>query len=139
MKIKPDANTAESIPVLAETDAGAPGAVAPGEGPLTSKVTKYRVDLAYVRLDYEISGPAYVQLSYSAYPYLTVYLDGQPTPYFSTALHLIGLATPAGAHRIELRPFLSPVRVAAFAVDVAGGLAIALLAVYAGRRARHTQ
>jgi hypothetical protein len=62
-------------------------------------------------MDYVLTTNAYAQLSYSWYPYIKVLVDGEPAEFFPTALDLIGLELPEGAHQIEIIPYLSPVRV----------------------------
>jgi hypothetical protein len=125
MRIDPVANSAARIPVLAAPEE----AEAAPAGPLRLTVRDYRVDLKSVRLDYELNEPGYLQLSYSAYPYLHLYLDGQRVDYFSTAFYLIGLHSPAGRHTIELRPVLSTLRLLCYWLDGVGLLAIALLLI----------
>ncbi|MBI3362675.1 MAG: hypothetical protein HY023_16360 [Chloroflexi bacterium] len=129
MHLNRPAKTAATIPVKAST--AVPESESTGEQdptPLGFIIKQYQVRLTSVTLDYQISAPAYLQLGYSAYPYLDVYLDGRPHESFSTALNLIGLATPAGEHRIELRPRLSPLRVIAYRLDVIGLVAIVVIA-----------
>ncbi len=125
MKIDRQANTAAFIPVANSTEVGRP----PGgdAGPLRLTVEDYQVGLTHMSLTYNVSQPAVLQLSYSAYPTLELYLDGARSDYFNTAFNLIGLITPAGEHRIELRPVLSPLRLFSYGADIVGLTAIALL------------
>jgi hypothetical protein len=124
--------TADHIPVTAALPRPATAAA----GPINLRIIRYEVRLTSVVLEYDLSQPAYLQLSYSAYPYLAAYLDGEPHDYFWTAFHLVGFASPAGRHTVELRPFLSPVRVATYWLDAVGVLAIAALALTARRKPR---
>jgi uncharacterized membrane protein YfhO len=94
----------------------------------------------YVRMDYELSSTAYLQLSYSYYPYLRVRIDGEEVETFPTAFGLIGLHSPAGGHNLEIVPYLSPLRRVVLAINVAALLLLALLWLLSFRRlpARHS-
>jgi hypothetical protein len=133
------ANSAEHIPVAASPLTLRPAGLEQlesGEGPVKLSLVRYEVGLDSVILEYELSRPAYVQLSYSAYPYLLAYLDGRQQSYFWTAFNFVGFASPAGAHRVELRPALSPLRVVSHWLDALGLLAIAALWLFGVRRER---
>jgi hypothetical protein len=125
MQIDRQTKTAALIPVSSSLEVGKPPGG--GVGPLHLTVEGYQVGLTTMSLEYRVSQPAVLQLSYSAYPYLELYLDGVRTSYFNTAFDLIGLITPAGEHRIELRPVLSPMRKISYGLDVLGLCGIALL------------
>ncbi len=81
----------------------------------------------YVRMEYELSSPGYLQLSYSYYPYLRVLIDGNEIETFPTAFGLIGLQSYAGVHTLEIIPYLSPLRRVVLAISVLGLLTLALL------------
>jgi hypothetical protein len=83
----------------------------------------------YVRIEYSVSTPAYVQLSYAYYPYLRVLIDGTEAPSFPTSFGLIGVQSPAGAHILEIVPYLSPLRVIVGAVNLLS--IVGLVAVWA--------
>ncbi|MDP7345779.1 MAG: hypothetical protein QF690_01895 [Anaerolineales bacterium] len=92
------------------------------------ELLEYEVEPQYVRMAYVLTTTAYAQLSYSWYPYIKVLVDGEPADFFPTALDLIGLELPAGAHQIEIIPYLSPVRVYTLVIGAVGVLfAIAVL------------
>lgn len=135
MRIDRSANAAAQIPVSApvQVPLSADTAEAASEAPLRLAMMHYEVQLNSAALDYEVSRPAYIQLSYSAYPYLRLYLDGQPRDYFWTAFSLVGFVSPAGQHHVELRPYLSPLRVVSYWIDGLGLLAAAIL-VFTKRR-----
>jgi hypothetical protein len=127
MRLNRPADSAALIPVAEAANVNEP-VIGADQSAVQLKVRDYQVELTRVRIDYEVSQPAVLQLSYSVYPYLQLYLDGRQTEYFATAFSLIGLVTPAGEHQIELRPVLSPLRRVSFVLDVAGLLGIALVA-----------
>ena len=78
-------------------------------------------------MEYELSSPGYLQLSYSYYPYLRVLIDGNEIETFPTAFGLIGLQSYAGVHTLEIIPYLSPLRRVVLAISVLGLLTLALL------------
>jgi hypothetical protein len=128
MHIDRENNSAAFLPVQTMPAAAGEVALAASRAPLQLTVIGYRVNLTSVVLDYEVSDAAFLQLAYSAYPYLEATLDGKSHEYFRTGFDFVGLATPAGSHRVELRPVLSPLRQAANALDVIGLLLIGVLA-----------
>jgi uncharacterized membrane protein YfhO len=83
----------------------------------------------YVRVEYSVSAPAYVQLSYAYYPYLRVMIDGREVSSFPTSFGLIGVQSPAGTHTVEIFPYLSRLRVIVGVVNVVSILG--LVAVWA--------
>jgi len=86
--------------------------------PLVVDVVEHYMESQYVRIEYNVSTPAYLQLSYSYYPYLRVLIDGKPVQTFATSFGLIGLESPAGVHTIEIVPYLSHLRVIVGVVNI---------------------
>ncbi len=78
--------------------------------PLMMDVSDHQMESQYVRIEYDVSAPAYLQLSYAYYPFLNVLIDGQPVSTFATSFGLIGLESPEGVHTIEIVPYLSRLR-----------------------------
>jgi hypothetical protein len=89
-------------------------------------ILDYRMTSSTATLTYQSATKAFVQLAYSAYPYLEVKVDGQVVPVTTTALGLIGFWTDAGKHTITLAPKLSPVRLWTLAISF-----ITILALFA--------
>ena len=85
---------------------------------LAAKVQNHEMESQYVRVEYSVSAPAYVQLSYAYYPYLRVMIDGREVSSFPTAFGLIGVQSPAGTHTVEIFPYLSRLRVIVGVVNV---------------------
>ena len=81
-------------------------------------VVEHYMESQYVRIEYNMSTPAYLQLSYSYYPYLRVLIDGKPVKTFATSFGLLGLESPAGAHIIEIVPYLSDLRLIVGVVNI---------------------
>ncbi len=125
MSIDRESGAAAFIPILAEE--GPPGNSALSGSALTARVGEHLMESQYVRMDYELSSPAYLQLSYSYYPYLRVILDGAEVETFPTAFGLIGLQSPAGGHTLEIVPYLSPFRRAVLVINLAALLLLAVL------------
>jgi Predicted membrane protein len=125
MNIDRENRVAAFIPILA------------GEGPSenhslsgsvpTVTVRSHVMESQYVRMEYELSSPGYLQLSYSYYPYLRVLIDGKEVEIFPTAFGLIGLQSYAGIYTLEIVPYLSPLRRVVLAISVVGLLTLALL------------
>jgi len=114
-------NSATLIPVLGEP-IQAPAV--PAE-PVEVRVLSHLLEPQRIVLSYDLSSPAYIQLSYSYYPYLAVELDHVQVPTSQSAFGLIVFFSEAGVHTVELRPYLSPLR------QGLNILAIAYLAVVA--------
>ena len=132
MRIKPDSGSAEFIPVL-EVNFLQEFIEYDGAN-LVSHVNEHVMESQYVRIDYTLSSAAYVQLSYSYYPYLRVMIDGAESSKFPTAFGLIGIVAPGGSHVIEVEPYLSPLRRVTLAINVATFLLLGLLYVRSFRR-----
>ena len=67
--------------------------------------------LQHLVLEYELSQPAFVQISLSAYPHQRVKLDGRKIETIETGLGLVGFWSEAGIHSVEIVPQLSPTRI----------------------------
>jgi hypothetical protein len=78
--------------------------------PLTAQTIGYEWDLQRIVLEYELSQPAFVQISHSAYLYQSVKLDDREIKTLTTGLGLVGFWSDAGIHRVEIVPKLSPIR-----------------------------
>ena len=95
--------------------------------PLVMDIRDHQMDSQYVRIEYNVSTPAYLQLSYAYYPFLSVLIDGKPVATFATSFGLIGLESPAGAHTIEIIPYLSRLRVIVGIVNICTLILLAVL------------
>jgi hypothetical protein len=82
-----------------------------------------------------VSEPCFIRLAYAYYPYLRVTVDGQSVTPYQTTGGFIALRLDAGAHRIALEPYLSPIRRALLAVD----LVLVALAFALFLQSRHTR
>ena len=127
MRIKSDSGSSEFIPIL-EADF-LQEFIEYDDANLESHVSKHAMESQYVRIDYSLSSAAYVQLSYSYYPYLRVMIDGVEVRKFPTAFGLIGIVAPEGSHVIEIEPYLSPLRQVTLGINVATFLLLGLLYV----------
>lgn len=132
MRIKSDSGSSEFIPIL-EADF-LQEFIEYDDANLESHVSKHAMESQYVRIDYSLSSAAYVQLSYSYYPYLRVMIDGVEVRKFPTAFGLIGIVAPEGSHVIEIEPYLSPLRQVTLGINVATFLLLGLLYVRSFRR-----
>jgi hypothetical protein len=95
---------------------------------LAAKIQNHEMESQYVRIEYSLSAPAYVQLSYAYYPYLRILIDGKEVSSFPTSFGLIGVQSPAGEHALEIVPYLSSLRVIVGIVNLVSILG--LLAVW---------
>ena len=102
--------------------------------PLVMDIYDHQMESQYVKMQYSLSSAAYLQLSYSYYPFLRVLLDGEPVNIFPTAFGLIGLESPAGVHTIEIVPYLSPLRVFVGIVNVCTIFVLIVLWLWLPRR-----
>jgi hypothetical protein len=117
-------NTAAMLPVLAPLGHGT-GAAAP----ISVWLLSHRLEPQRVSLTYELSARGYVQLSYSYYPYLEVWLDGARVPAVASPLGFVVFESDAGTHTVELVPYLSAWRVAVVAASVLVAAICVVLAV----------
>ena len=132
MSIDRESGAAAFIPILAVE--GPRGNSTLSGSTLTARVGEHLMESQYVRMDYELSSPAYLQLSYSYYPYLRVTLDGAEVETFPTAFGLIGLQSLAGSHTLEIVPYLSPFRRVVLVFNLAALLLLAALWLLSFRR-----
>ena len=73
----------------------------------------------YLRLTVTAASDCYVRISQSFYPHQQVLLDGKPWPdVYRSGMEFIVIRFPAGAHTVEVRAVLSPVRKAFLAISV---------------------
>ena len=107
MTISPATATAEFLPVRAPVPA-LPAAA--NSNALALTVHTHTMQSQQVQLDYTLSAPAYVQLSYAYYPYLQISVDGAPVAAFPTTFGMLGFSSPAGRHVATVVPLLSPLR-----------------------------
>ena len=107
MNISPDTATADFLPVRAPVTALPPAA---NGNALALTVHTHTMQSQQVQLDYTLSAPAYVQLSYAYYPYLQIRVDGAPVAAFPTTFGMLGFSSPAGRHVATVVPLLSPLR-----------------------------
>ena len=101
---------------------------------IKSYVSDHVIESQYVKIDYSLSSTAYLQLSYSYYPYLRVMIDGVEISKFPTAFGLIGIVAPEGSHVIEIEPYLSPFRRVTYGISAATFLLLGLLYIRSFRR-----
>ena len=132
MGINTDNGSAEFIPIL-EDDLVEEVVQSSGSN-IKSHVSDHVIESQYVRIDYSLSSTAYLQLSYSYYPYLRVMIDGVEVSKFPTAFGLIGIVAPEGSHVIEIEPYLSPLRRVTYVISVATFLLLGLLYIRSFRR-----
>jgi hypothetical protein len=132
MGINADNGSAEFIPIL--EDDFIEELVESSNPNLESHVIDHVIQSQYVRIDYSLSSTAYLQLSYSYYPYLRVMIDGIEVRKFPTAFGLIGIVAPEGFHVIEIEPYLSPLRRVTYGISVATFLFLVSLYVRSLRR-----
>ena len=132
MRIKYDNGSSEFIPIL-EADFLQEFIEYDGAN-LQSHVSKHVMESQYVRIDYSLSSAAYLQLSYSYYPYLRVMIDEVEVKKFPTAFGLIGIVAPEGFHVIEIEPYLSPLRRVTYGISAVTFLFLVLLYIRSFRR-----
>ena len=123
MQIAPATATAEFLPVRAPV-AALPTAA--NSTALALTVHTHLMQSQLVQLDYTLSAPAYVQLSYAYYPHLKVSVDGAAVDVFPTTFGLLGFRSPAGRHVATVVPVLSPLRQWVGILNLGALLALAL-------------
>ncbi len=87
-----------------------------------------------VRLQVEQNSDAFLQLSYSASPELSVFVDGKKVVHYRTAVNTVAIRTAKGSHSIEVR--LSPSRLRKALFAVAAAAAAVSVAILISRRQR---
>ena len=70
----------------------------------------HRVWNQRVEIKMQTDAASFVRLAYAYYPYLQVLVNGADVEVLQTKGGFIALELPAGQHRIELVPYLSPLR-----------------------------
>jgi len=124
MKINRQAATAQVVLIK--------GAVteASGAESVTIKSTVLETMHNRVKVKVEQSSDAFLQLSYSASPEISVLVDGQETEYYTTAVSTIAIKTSKGEHTIDIVASPSRLRATLFFISAAtaAGLAIILAA-----------
>ena len=123
IQIAPATATAQFLPVRAPVAALPAAANSTG---LALTVHTHIMHSQLVQLDYTLSAPAYVQLSYSYYPHLKVSVDGAAVDVFPTTFGLLGFSSPAGRHVATVVPVLSPLRQWVGILNLGALLALAL-------------
>ena len=123
MQIAPATATAEFLPVRAPV-AALPTAA--NSTALALTVHAHVMESQFVQLDYTLSAPAYVQLSYAYYPHLKVSVDGAAVDVFPTTFGLLGFRSPGGRHVATVVPVLSPLRQWVGILNLGALLALAL-------------
>ncbi|MBI5081715.1 MAG: hypothetical protein HZB17_10480 [Chloroflexi bacterium] len=93
-------------------------------------VLDYHMASNTATLKYRSANKAFMQLAYSAYPYLEVKVDGQVVPVTTTALGLIGFWTDAGEHTVTLTPKLSLVRQLTLAISLTAALTLFIVGFF---------
>lgn len=76
--------------------------------PLQVTIKDYLVTVNNTDLVFDLSSPAFIQVSHAYYPYLSVSIDGQPVEFVETSFHMVGLWVEQGEHHLSIRPILSP-------------------------------
>ena len=76
----------------------------------TAEVLHHIVKNQYVELEVEVDQACFARLAYAYYPYLRITVSGREVPAWPTAGGFIAVELPAGRHKIELVPYLSPLR-----------------------------
>ncbi len=94
------------------------------------KVEEVKSRLGKAAIKYSATEKAYLQLSYSHSPYLSVKIDGKETGYWKTAINTIAVKTEKGQHTVTIEGKQSRLRKLLFSVSLAG----LFLAVYLIRK-----
>lgn len=95
------------------------------EKELEVKVRNVKTSADKVEIKYDINSDAFMQLSYSHSPYISVKIDGKETEYWKTAINTIAVKTTKGEHTITIQARQSRLRKLLIPVSLAG-LALAL-------------
>ncbi len=92
---------------------------------LVMKINKVKTEVNRITLSYTASSDAFLQLSYSHSPSLSVRIDGEETEYWKTAINTIAVKTAEGEHTITIEARQSRLRKLLIPVSLAG-MALAL-------------
>ncbi len=95
------------------------------EKEIEAKARDVKTSAGKAEISYEINSEAFLQLSYSHSPYLSVKIDGKETEYWKTAINTIAVKTAEGGHTITIEARQSRLRKLLIPVSLAG-LALAL-------------
>ncbi len=94
-------------------------------GELEADVSSVKTSAGRIEISYTAGSDAFLQLSYSHSPYLSVKIDGKEAEYWKTAINTIAVKTTRGEHTItiqarqsRLRKILMPVSLAGLALAV---------------------
>jgi hypothetical protein len=82
-----------------------------GPGTLQTSVVDFVTDLKRVAVHYRSNADAFAQLPYNYFPYLHVSVDGQPVPFYRSAMNHILLRAPAGDHVVSVLGVMPPLQV----------------------------
>ncbi len=98
-------------------------------GKLEASVSSVKTGADMVEVSYSAASDAFLQLSYSHSPYLSVKIDGKETEYWKTAINTVAVKTTKGEHKITIQARQSRLRKIFVPVSLAGiALAICLIA-----------
>ena len=123
---RPDGEDGTSRENGAEAGGVEAGGVDAGGGP--PRVDRMILDEGALLAEVSSSRPTVLVWRRAWLPIYRATVDGRPVPTLAANVHHLGVAVPAGVHRVEVRPDLRPL--AAAAAGSAAGLA--LLAALAG-------
>ncbi len=89
-------------------------------GEMEVNLNSVKTSVNKVEIEYEINSDAFLQLSYSHSPYLSVKMDGKGTEYWKTAINTIAVRTAEGKHTITIQARQSRLRKLLMPVSLAG-------------------
>ncbi|MBI4524223.1 MAG: hypothetical protein HY695_10480 [Deltaproteobacteria bacterium] len=101
---------------------------------LDVQVRNFLVSIDTITLRYISNGLGFGQLPYSYFPYLDVRVDGQPVPFYRSAMHTIVVPLHKGEHSIQIRGQASPLSKWTFLLSLSF---ILILAVFPSQFFRH--
>ncbi len=129
MQIDTEEGTAEKILVK---DGGSEEIEAEKE--LEVKAKGVKTSTGKVEISYEINSDAFLQLSYSHSPQLSVKMDGKETEYWKTAINTIAVKTEKGKHTITIQAKQSRQRKLLMPVSLAGVILMVYLMTKKNRK-----
>ena len=98
--------------------------------PLQFGVLNFTTDLKHVTVRYRLNGDAFGELPFNYFPYLDVTIDGQPTPFYRSAMNKVIVRAPAGEHVVAIHGVAPPLQAQLLWL----GLGVSLLTVAVPRR-----
>lgn len=106
-----------------------------GSSEIEVKVVAVETKHNRIKLSVKQNSDAFLQLSYSASPETSVFVDGKETSYYTTAINTIAIKTSKGEHTIEVVASPSKLRKTLFTISaaVAAAAAVLLIAKLFGR------